>query len=74
MSADIRPACESLSKAIDQSSSSMCKGWLVDSNISCILLSMCMGSLVERVFSEAVLHAGEVGVHVFCDAMLKHAG
>ena len=45
--AEMNPVCESLSKAMDQSRKSICKGELVASKNSCTLLSMWIGSLVD---------------------------
>ena len=47
---EIRPSCESLSNAMDQSKKSMCRGELVASNNSCTRLKTCMGSLVDLDF------------------------
>ena len=50
VSAEMRPVCESLSNAIDQSRNSMWRGDFVASKSSCTRQSMWIGSLVERDF------------------------
>ena len=45
--AEMSPACESLSKAMDQSRKSKCNGEFVASKSSCTLRGMCIGSLVD---------------------------